>query len=687
MKLHNNKDDKIKAEIQNLWNVVRERHLNVDIEWKTSDRTRKSSSVSKENEKPSQAHTSESDRGRGKSASASDRGSSTRGGRSASASGRGGRGSGGRSESRSNTRTKDIPTTIVVDNTNTSSWDPSAWNTNSATVPETSNGVYSKPATVGVAWKSTETFAERIKRQNAEAELAARLVQQEEAVSESLLAGDNDPLDANNSIYSDVSDDVAIELEASVAELTIDNSAISHVDEYNIDSSNIIQDPLDETHEEILSSVPANLISDQSLQQSVNINQSNEPEDSSNNDPAYLKMGRWAESSVAAPFQFGSFGKDISEEVQSSSWSNDIAVNDSSPDVWNGSNPSGLDISNNGQSGISNSLFNQSKPVSSDKYEQKPPPGFGGSIAPTRSTSKPDAVSQSPQSAPNIPYQYPAPPGISGNVRGGLPPGYPTPNPYYAPPGYDIPQAQYLPPYAPPAAQPPSSSQVSGSASTSNGTGSTPATNNSTGNPPQQPQQYAPYGYFGNPYYPNQGYYYSPQMPYYGQPRGIYQPPRGPYGGDPYGNPGPVYGDIYSGGVYPDASGYGGYPSAVTNPGPNPNGGKVPKGGVGSNASTNAPVADHNNNYGYLNHYNPRNDPQGWGYQQNPPVWQPMMAYSGVNPAAQSAPPSAGQTPASSAQQQQAQQQTQRPPANNYGANSFAGRNGNPTASGAGQTW
>lgn len=103
--------------------------------------------------------------------------------------------------------------------------------------------------------------------------------------------------------------------------------------------------------------------------------------------------------------------------------------------------------------------------------------------------------------------------------------------------------------------QQPTTSAVSGAAST-------PSSNLA-----QQQQQYAPaapFQYYPNPFYTNQGFYYGqPQVPnYYAPaPRGVYQQQRVPYGTDPYGNsgsglyPADVYQQQAVAGQFPDSSG------------------------------------------------------------------------------------------------------------------------------------
>lgn len=255
--------------------------------------------------------------------------------------------------------------------------------------------------------------------------------------------------------------------------------------------------------------------------------------------------------------------------------------------------------------------------------------------------------------------QQQLPPGIPAAGRNSV---GPNPNlsnlPAYGYTPFDLSQPQFLHPNYPQAATT-VPAQLTGVTPTtgpnsniSTSTTTTAASTTPTAASIQPQQQYpsAPFPFYGNPYYPNQAFFYGqPQVAnYYGQGRGVYQQ-RGPYGTDPYGNnaslyPGEVYQQGGAGGQFTDSSStYGGMNLQGNN-----NSKTVKTTGVSSINSTSTGSQqqqqqgsgsstvsgglnqDHNSNYPY-NPYNSRGlDAQAWQFQQNQAgAWAaPMMMAS-----------------------------------------------------------
>jgi hypothetical protein len=159
---------------------------------------------------------------------------------------------------------------------------------------------------------------------------------------------------------------------------------------------------------------------------------------------------------------------------------------------------------------------------------------------------------------------------------------------------------------------------------------------------PQQPtQQFAgppgiSYGYYPNPYYPNQAAYYYPQANvagFYGQQQGrnVYSNQRGNYQSDPYSSNGSGYPDSYGTSQFAETSSpYGTIPIHPTLPqmaGPS----SVNAASAGSVANTKQKVntvssqatADISTGYAY-NSYGTRGTDQSW-YQNQNPGWGNMI--------------------------------------------------------------
>ena len=303
-------------------------------------------------------------------------------------------------------------------------------------------------------------------------------------------------------------------------------------------------------------------------------------------------------------------------------------------------------------------------PAQGARFDQKPsaPPGLeqhhaktsqNRATAPGQPRGKHDGTQQQllqPQYQQS-PYQQP--PGISPANRASVPA-----IPYGYAPGFDLTQSQYLHPSYPPAGPvvaPPVTGSAAGATGTaaSQGTSATPQTQQQQQQHQQQqyappPGMPAPYGYYGNPYYANQAYYFTQPQSFYGQGRGVYQPPRGPYGSDPYGSGASIYPDVYQAGQFADSTGsYGGIPmhpsmnipgaSAPGSSGVTGSGGKQQKGGSGSTTTPQqqpqqqSHMAPEHTGYGY---YNPRGDAPSWQYQQPAAQSWPgaMMGFPGVSP-------------------------------------------------------
>lgn len=318
----------------------------------------------------------------------------------------------------------------------------------------------------------------------------------------------------------------------------------------------------------------------------------------------FLKMGKWdtpVESAEMASFQFGSFGNAYEDSTNNGVSASQVGTNpaaapwtgslhsedkSSSGNVWGAPAETNLDMSSG--------LFSQQSATanadltSSASAATRAPPGLApkpnnntataaaAKSAPAGNKPKSEVSQAAPAAASSAPAQaaaynqggYSQPPGMARNTGAALNAVPAGPAGLYPYPAFDLSQAQFAG-YPLGGAVPPVSSAAAPATSTA-GTGATSTQTSTTAGPAAgaqqsaatsaQQQAYGPGPFpFYNPYYPNNFYYGQPQMAgFYNQGRDMYQQ-RGPYGANPYGGAGSLYpGDVYGqqvAGQFPDASG------------------------------------------------------------------------------------------------------------------------------------